>query len=104
MPPSDGDVVVLHLFGANVAGFYREGDDSIAVTPPPEAGSASRAARLQGVLLGAPRLRMRCHAEAEGEAARKEHCEFVVDSAFRGTWHHPWAYPVDGMFPGATAD
>lgn len=37
--------VVLHFFGANAAGFYREGYDSRVVAPPPEAGSASRAAQ-----------------------------------------------------------
>lgn len=99
-----GGVVVLHLFGANAAGFYREGYDSIVVAPPPEAGSVSRAARLQGALLGADLLRMRCHAEAEGEGAWKEQREFVVDYAFRGTRHHPWVYPVEGVFPGATAE
>lgn len=97
-----GGIVVLHLFGANVAGFYHEDYDPIVVAPPPEAGSASRAARLQGALLGADLLRMRCHAEDEGEAAWKQHCEFVMDYAFRGTRHHPWVYPLDGVFPVAT--
>lgn len=40
--------VALHFFGANVAGIYCEAYDFIVVAPPPEAGSASRAARLQG--------------------------------------------------------
>jgi len=89
MPP--GSTVVVHRHKAQDTVFYGE-ERTAHVTAPRGFGNESRAARIQGALLGrAIDLRSNI-SELTDVSDWQRFCEGVIDTAFHGTEVRPWQY------------
>lgn len=90
-----GAIVVLHRYPGGDAAFWRGGSGPQLVLAPAGYDQASRAARIQGALLGAA-LQAGVVQSSDGDAADwRRWCERVIETAFQGTESRPWIYPVN---------
>ena len=85
-------IVAFVRYPGNEAAFFCDGLDPVAVAPPDGYGPESRAARLQGALLGEAMLpegiQRLCRDQSTWEAATRR----IVSVAFNGTETRPWQY------------
>ena len=86
-------VVVLHRYGAADSVFYCSDHPQVIVDAPEGYGTESRAARIQGALLGRALLGDSGISHPVEAGGWRRCCEDVVDLAFRGTDVRPWWYP-----------
>lgn len=80
-------IVVLHRYPEGDSAFFKRGEEPVLVGAPRGYDTASRAARVQGALLGSA-LTSEPDAQEWGGW-----CTQVVENAFRGTEQRPWSYP-----------
>jgi len=78
-------IVVLHSYEDGSSGFYEHGSAPVLIDSPTGYDHASRAARIQGVLLA---LSL---SSASGHQGGKRYDE-VIETAYRGTEKRPWIY------------
>ena len=87
-----GAIVVLVGYRGSEAAFFRDRLEPILVSAPQGYGPESRAARIQGALLGevmqASDDRDPCGDQTSWDAA----CRSIVAAAFKGTESRPWRY------------
>ena len=88
-----GAIVVFNRFDAGDSVFYREGYPAAVVDAPGGYGHESRAARIQGALLGRALQADSCVSNPRDAVDWQRCCEGIIDSAFSGTDARPWRYP-----------
>lgn len=89
-----GAIVVFHRYARGDSAFWRGRSGPQLVPAPAGYDAASRAARIQGALLGAV-LQAEDHPlPGEDGADWRRWCEHVIEIAFDGTGSRPWAYPA----------
>lgn len=87
-------ILVFNHHSSGTSVFFRNTGDPVTVPAPAGYDRASRAARLQGALLG-DALALE-HAQQTGVNAAEwtAECRRLVDIAFNGTERRPWRYPA----------
>lgn len=96
---SVGGIVVLNTLENQETAFFRDGHEPVTIAAPIAAGDASRAARLQGALLGMVLAEALDGSLLAGGNHWTDRCREVVGWAYRGTRCHPWVYPHEGQWP-----
>jgi len=90
MPPEA--IVVFIRHPENETAFFCDGREPVFLPAPVGYGPESRAARIQGALLGEVMRRngaqSLCHDQSASDAGTRS----IVDAAFRGTESRPWHY------------
>lgn len=90
-----GAIVVFHRYSRGDSAFWRGRSGPQLVPAPAGYDQASRAARVQGALLGVA-LHAEDHPLPDGAVADwRRWCERVIEIAFNGTGSRPWTYPAD---------
>jgi hypothetical protein len=87
-----GAIVVLVRYPGNEAVFYCDGLVSTVVAAPEVYGIESRAARIQGALLGQAMRNHEADRFCSDQADWDGRARAVVTAAFRGTASRPWQY------------
>jgi hypothetical protein len=89
-----GAIVVFHRYPTGDSAFWRGRSGPQLVPAPAGYDQASRAARIQGALLGAA-LQAGDHKSPDGDAVDwRRWCERAIETAFDGTGSRPWTYPA----------
>jgi hypothetical protein len=86
-------LVVFNHYPTGGSAFYRQAGEPVVVSEPAGYDTASRAARIQGALLGAALAPGYDLLIAQGGVAWEQACIHVVKTAFSGTEQRPWQYP-----------
>jgi len=87
-----GSTVVFHRYKALDSAFYGEGCTAY-IAAPQGFGKESKAARIQGALLGRIIELGRLKSKLTDVAVWQRLCEEIVKTAFHGTDVRPWRYP-----------
>jgi hypothetical protein len=88
-------IVVLHRYPTGDSAFWRGQSAPQLVPAPAGFDKASRAARVQGALLGAALQAGNGPVPGWDDARWQRWCQRVVETAFAGTDSRPWIYPAD---------
>lgn len=93
-----GAIVVFHRYSRGDSAFWCRQTGPQLVPAPAGYDQASRAARIQGALLGAA-LHTEDHSLLlDGDVADwRRWCEHVIETAFDGTGARPWTYPLSSV-------
>ena len=88
-----GGIIVFTLYPQHSTVFYHQHYSPVTLEAPRNIDTGSRAARLQGSLLGhSLQLRQQRVPFAE-QSEWRAFCEQIMDDAFTGTEQRPWIYP-----------
>lgn len=86
-------ILVFNHHPSGTSVFYRDTGDPVTVPAPAGYDAASRAARLQGALLGGALALENAQQAGRDAATWPEECRRLVEVAFNGTNVRPWRYP-----------
>jgi hypothetical protein len=90
-----GAIVIFTLHQLHSTIFYSQDYQPVTLEAPSNVDTSSRAARLQGSLLGhSMKLRQQRNRFAD-QSEWQAFCEQVMDDAFIGTEQRPWIYPLN---------
>ena len=85
-------IVAFVRYPGNEAAFFCDGLDQVAVAPPYGYGPESRAARLQGALLGEVMVKEAVHRLCLDQSTWTAATHRILATAFQGTEARPWRY------------
>ena len=91
MQPSG--IVIFTLYPLHSTVFFHKDYQPVTLEAPSNIDSSSRAARLQGALLGNSMERRQQQSMFAGQTVWQAFCEQVMNDAFTGTEQRPWIYP-----------